>query len=182
MIHESRHWKEPLLRAATWLSKLCVEEGDAGERSLVRVERELFIGFYAIRKLLETFKVSPSTKELKLALQAYTALPDRKVDYFNRADIDKFFNLSHPMNEHRNIGFICNQIVHSYIFIIDLREDGALNGFFVTPDSMRFKKLYFIELGQVVHALRLVGKDYPRNMQYQRNPKTGQWEVHEQLV
>lgn len=179
MIHESRYWKEPLLRAATWLSKLCVEDGDASERSLVRVERELFIGFYAIRKLLETFKVSTSTKELKFELQAYAAISDRKADYFNRTDIENLFELDRPIKEQRDIGFLCNQIVHSYIFIIDIREDGTLNGFFVASDSMRFKKLYFIELGQVAHAFRLVGKDYPSNMQYKRNIETGQWEAHE---
>jgi hypothetical protein len=50
VIQESYYWKAPLLRAANWLERLRIEESTA-EHSLVRAERELIVGFYAIRKL-----------------------------------------------------------------------------------------------------------------------------------
>lgn len=176
MIHESRHWKDPLLRAATCLSRIRIQDDESSEKSLVRVEREIFIGFYAIRKLCETLKVSMSTKELTIELSAFMAKPDLKSDYFNRANIDALFEMGSPMKERRDIGFLCNQIIHSYIFIISILEDGALKGFYVTSDSMRFKKLYFIELDQIINTFRLFGMDYPNNIKYQRNVKTGQLE------
>lgn len=179
MIHESKYWKQPLLRAASWMHKLRVQDSEVGERDLVRVEREIFIGFYAIRKLLETFKVSLSTKELRLDVQAFKANTERKADYFNKTNIDELFDLDHPCQEQRDIGFLCNQIVHSFIFLIATRENGALEGFFVASDSMRFKKLYFVGIDQVIHAFKLVGKDYPSSMQLRRNESTDQWEAHE---
>lgn len=179
MIHESKYWKDPLLRAATWLSNLRVSDDELGEKSLVRAEREIFIGFYAIRKLLETFKISKTTKELKLELFAYKAKIGKLTDYFNRTEIDKLFELDQPMKEQRDIGFLCNQVVHSYVFLISINDDGKLEGFFISSDSMRYKKLYFIELAQVINVFRIVGKDYPANMHLQRNAATGQWEAHE---
>jgi hypothetical protein len=47
---ESRYWKTPLLRAATWLERVQIQE-QTPERTYVRIERELFLGFYVIRKL-----------------------------------------------------------------------------------------------------------------------------------
>lgn len=177
MIHDSKHWKQPLLRTASLLSSLRFKETETTERALARVEREIFVGFYAIRKLLETFKVSSSTKELQLDIQAFHAKSGSKVDYLNTADIDKFFELKNPIQEQKDIGFLCNQIIHSYVFLISIGEDGGLEGFFVASDTMRSKKIYFVEIVQVIDAFRQVGSDYPRSITMQRNQKTDQWEV-----
>jgi hypothetical protein len=63
VINESHYWKAPLLRSAGWLEKLRVRE-DILDKTLARVERELLIGFYAIRKLLDTFKISETTRKM----------------------------------------------------------------------------------------------------------------------
>lgn len=177
MIHESKYWKQPLLRTASWLSSVRLQETEISERVLARVEREIFVGFYAIRKLLETFKVSPSTKALQFDIQAFHAKSGSKVDYLNTAEIDNFFELKNPIQEQKDIGFLCNQIIHSYVFLISIREDGGLEGFFVASDTMRSRKVYFVEIVQVIDAFRQVGSDYPRGMIMQRNQKTDQWEI-----
>lgn len=177
MIQESKYWKQPLLRTASWLSSLQFKETEITERALARVEREIFVGFYAIRKLLETFKVSSSTKELQLDIQTFHAKSGSKVDYLNRSDIDKFFELNDPIQEQRDISFLCNQIIHSYVFLISIRGNGGLAGFFVASDTMRSKKVYFVEIAQVINTFRQVGSDYPRVTTMRRNQKTDQWEV-----
>jgi len=53
MIHESSYWKEPLLAAADCLSEIRIDEEEPDD-DLARVEREVLIGFYSIRKLLDT--------------------------------------------------------------------------------------------------------------------------------
>jgi hypothetical protein len=90
MISESHYWKRPLLRAATWLERLRIEDMNE-ERVLVRVERELFVGFYAIRKLLDTFKISPSTRTTMLAMVWSPCI--KTVDYMNAHRIDELFDL-----------------------------------------------------------------------------------------
>ena len=64
MIYESHYWKEPLLASAKWLSKLRLIE-NTRETTYVKLEKELMLGFYSVRKLIETIKISDSTKKLK---------------------------------------------------------------------------------------------------------------------
>lgn len=173
MIQESRYWKVPLLRSANWLERLRFDEGSE-ERALVRVERELFIGFYSIRKLLETFKLSASTKSLVFHLKWSPCI--KMVDYFNAHRIDELFDLNTIQSEDRDLGFLCNQFIHSYVFVPVRHEGGALAGVYVCSDRTRHEKLYFVELGQAIHAFRTVGKDYPREQHLRRKAKTDQWE------
>jgi len=56
MIWESYYWKTPLLRMARRLRALKTA-GELSEKQLVQIERDIFIGFYSIRKLFETFGV-----------------------------------------------------------------------------------------------------------------------------
>ncbi len=66
MIWESCYWKDPLLESAVLFksySKKEIEESD-----LVQIEREIFIGFYSIRKLMDTFKISDKIKQWQLSL------------------------------------------------------------------------------------------------------------------
>ncbi|MDT4291860.1 hypothetical protein RO575_20030 [Methylomonas sp. MO1] len=176
VIHESHYWKAPLVRAAGWLNLLRVNDKNS-EAALARAEREIFIGFYAIRKLLSTFKLSESTKQLKYEIEWFPGKPGRAVDYFNRSEIDELFDLNQKSVETRDIGFLCNQVVHSFIFIITLGEKGELEGFFLTSDTMRYRRLYFVSIGSVLHAFRTVGKDYPSKQSLKRNEETGQWEA-----
>lgn len=174
MIHESRYWKVPLLRSATWLEKIRVSEEEP-EVALARAEREVFIGCYAIRKLLETFKLSPSTRRFFVDLKSFDAIDGAHVDYFNKYDIDEHYNMESPRMEQRNIGLVCNQIIHSFVFVIGTAENRSLEGFFVTSDAMRHKKLFFLSLGSLTSMFRMVGRDYPQQQKLVRN-SADQWE------
>ena len=166
MISESHYWKRSLLRAATWLERLRIEETNE-ERVLVRVERELFIGFYAIRKLLDTFKISPSTRTMMLAMVWSPCI--KTVDYLNAHRIDELFDLD---AEQRDLGFVCNQFIHSYVFVPVQHEDGTLAGAYIALDEARNKKIYFVERAQILAAFRTVGRDYPTQQHMRRNEKT----------
>lgn len=173
MIQESRYWKVPLVRAAKWLERARVED-ETAERILARIERELFIGFYAIRKLLDTFKVSPNTRNMSFLLSWSPCV--KMVDYMNAYRIDEFFDLNIVQSEERDLEFLCNQFIHSYVFAPAQNEDGSLAGIYVSSDRARSSKLYFVELSHVLSAFRTVGKDYPTSQHMRRNEKTHQWE------
>ncbi len=174
MISESRYWKIPLLRTATWLERLLVKE-ETSEKSLVRIEREVFVGFYTIRKLIPTFKLSNSTKQVKIALQSFPIIKGQTVDYFNKHNIDELFEIDASTHEQRDLEFVCNQFIHSYVFNVVLNEDGGIKGFFVASDSMRHSKVYFAPLGQILTVFRLAGRDYPETLHINRD-SDGQWQ------
>jgi len=70
MIYESSYWKKPLLAAADFISAIRIGEEEQGD-NLARVEREILIGFYSVRKLLDTLKVSSSTKTMNFDLRYF---------------------------------------------------------------------------------------------------------------
>jgi hypothetical protein len=86
VIHESRYWKTPLVRGANWLERLVITDDDA-EPMLARAEREVFIGFYAVRKLLPTLKLSASTRSMLVPVDWFSLTPGQTVDYFHRSDV-----------------------------------------------------------------------------------------------
>lgn len=52
MIWESWHWKQPLLKMADRLAQFKASN-ELSDEELAQVERDIFIGFYSVRKLLE---------------------------------------------------------------------------------------------------------------------------------
>jgi hypothetical protein len=68
MISESWYWKQPLLETAQRLT-LLKSATDVSEEQLVQFEKDIFIGFYSVRKLFEAqTKVTDATKEAKFDL------------------------------------------------------------------------------------------------------------------
>jgi hypothetical protein len=173
VIDESRYWKAPLLRAANWIEKLRIQEESSG-KTFVRLEREVFVGFYAIRKLLETFKISDNTRSATFDLKYSPNI--KPVDYLNAHRIDELYDLSRVASESRNLEFLCNQFIHSYIFVPVIGELNEIAGLYVTSDRTRHNKLYLVEQFQVLSAFRTVGRDYPTCVKLRRNSKTRQWE------
>jgi hypothetical protein len=100
----------------------------------------------------------------------------KMVDYLNAHRIDESFDLQVTNSEERDLEFLCNQFIHSYVFVSAHNEDDSLAGIYISSDRARTSRLYFVSLAQVLQAFRTVGKDYPRSQRMQRNEETLQWE------
>lgn len=173
MIWESYYWKQPLLKSATWLKRVRLGSGTR-ETTFVRIEREVFFGFYSIRKLLDTCKLTTKARGLAFELCVYPNL--RKVGYLNWHHIERLYDLNKQGSEQRKLRFVCNLFVHSYLFLIVEDESGRIEGFYITTDTDKNKKVYFVSLDCVCTAFRSVGRDYPWKGSFFLNPKTGEQE------
>jgi len=156
MICESHYWKEPLLTSARWLSGLRLSE-NTRESTYVKLEKELMLGFYSVRKLIETIKISDSTKKIKFEVQWYKNT--KRVNWLNHVFIDEKYDLTKSHSEQRDIEFICNLFVHSYVFVVS--GDGKLEGVYVSTDRQKNQKVYFVPLKVILKIFRIVGRDYP---------------------
>lgn len=174
MINESYYWKKPLLKSANWLEKARINDV-TGECIIARAEREIFIGFYAVRKLLETFKLSTKTKSSTYNLIFFSAKDNTNPNYFTRDEIERHFFLDIEKSENRDIGFICNQLIHSFIFIFSISDSGHLDGFYLSSDRVKNSKLYYIPITTVIEIFRIVGNDYPRKQHLILHKTTNQW-------
>jgi len=132
----------------------------------------MFIGFYAIRKLLDTVKVSESTKKAAYELPWHPAI--KPVDILNWHRLDELYDMESQGRETRDIRFICNLFIHSFVFMVS--GDDRIDGVYVASDRTRNKKVYFVPLSHILAMFRLVGRDYPANASFKRNAETGELE------
>ncbi len=170
MISESYYWKEFLLDCANRLENYSKLK-DINSKDLVEIEKDIFIDFYSIRKLMDTTKIRDSTRDLKVNIGWSPNL--KKVTMLNNHEIDELYDLNNVESETKNLRFLCNQFVHSYIFKVLIEDNVGVSCFYFTSDRDKNKKIFFITVEDVINILTLVGNDYPSAMKSTRDSKSG---------
>jgi hypothetical protein len=170
MIFESGDWKEPLLEMAARLRSL--KKTRLTEKRLAQLERDIFIGFYSVRKIFDTVtRVTDATKSLKVQVSWHPNLTP--VTWRNNHRIDTLYDFKKEYQETRDLEFINGRIIHSFIFMPYVTEKDRLAGILFTSDRDKNKKLYSMKNDQVIAIFERVGNDYPTEMKWRIDPTTG---------
>ena len=159
MIWESSYWKDDLLKTARKLERK-KNQKRWPERALVNFEKEMFISFYSIRKLIEANKISTDLIETIITAKSYPSL-GKVVTSMNWHRIDELYDFSTSNIEKLLLTFICNQLIHSYVFMTSFNENNQLTGILFSSDRYRNKKLFSMDINDVIEILRKVGSNYP---------------------
>jgi len=136
------------------------------------------IAFYSIRKLIEAKKVASKTEKLQIALTRYP-WKGKLVTLHNWHRLDELYEFDQPVDEQRELTWICNQIIHSYVFSIAFsdKDKDKLDGIMFSSDYERNRNLYYIGIDTVIKVLEYIGKDYPHKEYTDLNPDTGDYDV-----
>jgi hypothetical protein len=171
MIWESWYWKQPLLEVAERLE--CFKaSNDLSEEQIAQIERDIFIGFYSVRKLFEApAKITDNTRSLSLFLQRHSML--KAVTWRNNHKLDELYDLSKSCKETRDVLFVCGRIIHSFVFAPCESEAGGFYGAYFSSDRDKDSHLYFISTDQVISLFTQVGSDDPCHIENSRDPSTG---------
>jgi hypothetical protein len=171
MIYESYYWKSNLDKLATKLRKYSRRK-NPGEALLAHFEQTVMLGFYSIRKLAESQKLSDNVASQQIELTAYAWNGQKNVTVKNWDNIDKLYDMI-PQSVSRDVIFVCNQIIHSYVFLPVFSEArGCIISLWFSSDRHRHQFLYQIQLEQVIELFRQVAKDYPNCGSWTFNPAT----------
>ena len=158
MIHESWPWRRELLRSADRLEKRASQRRWLAQTS-VSVERDIMLGAYAVRRLVEASKVTRKTAETRFPVRRFDLI-DAMPDARNRHDLEVLFDLEHGSEATLTTARLCNQIVHSWIFTISAPETGyGMDGIYVSSDKARREHLYFVPLTSLLELFRSVGEE-----------------------
>ena len=118
------------------------------------------VGAYALRKLLEAQKISDSLAARKITVIRHPlASGSSSPDSLNRYFVWENYDLDNLQEEELSLRDLCNQIVHSWNWMVSATEQGAFNGVFVSSDRMRQRSIYFISVDMFVGLLRAVGSE-----------------------
>ncbi len=169
MIGESSYWKDVLLREAEELLRR-EKQRKWFPASFARVEQSAMMGFYAVRKLFEAHKLSDRNKSRTFHLTRFR-WSGKPVTQMNWHHIDRCYDLSKGEATDKPVRFVCDQFIHSYVFMCVFSDGGGLDGILVSSDEERNKSLYLVPVEQIISTFKAVGKDYPSRLSAKWNPE-----------
>ena len=147
MIYESQFWKDDLIKQANFL-RAKTKQRRWRKASSARLEQSIMLGFYSIRKLAESQKLSNAVINQKITATVYV-WKGKPVTRINWIKIDELYDLKNPKTVRKDLLFFCHQFVHSYVFWEYFEEDTRfVEGVFVSSDRERHHNLYSLSIGQ----------------------------------
>ncbi|WP_339612680.1 hypothetical protein [uncultured Rubinisphaera sp.] len=151
------------------------------ESSYAKLEQTIMLGFYSIRKLHESTKLSNSTMDQDVPLIAFPAT-GKLITIRNWHHLDSLYKLEAPKSENRKLLFICHQFIHSYVFSPVFDNDDKLEGVLFASDRQRNSALLQISIDQIAQIFEHVGNDYPSSARYVMNYQKGDYDVFDEKI
>lgn len=170
MLINSGPWKVELLRAADRLEKKATQSRWT-ERSAFLVERDIMVGAYAVRKLLEApAKLSDHVKQLQLPVISHPLVAPDPPDWWDAVHWWDLYDMDSPEEKNVSLRYFCNLLIHSFVFAFyaTLKDDG-LAGVFVNSEYESKKALILIATSTFVELFRTVGNDDVLRLEMQRD-------------
>ena len=160
MIWDSVPWKADLLATAKRLETM-MRTRRPSERRLMAMEKDVFVGFYAVRKLIEANKVSTATKELNVPVVMYPST-GKATTTMNWHRVDQLFDFSKGRPNAVRLLDLANWVIHSYVYLpMTTSATGPVKSIIVASDRQRNQSIHEIELSSLASIFELVGRDFP---------------------
>ena len=93
------------------------------------------LGFYAIRKLHDSFKLADAVAKQDVTYFTFKALDGRRANEMSWDRLGELYDLTAPTKRVRNLRAISNQFIHSAVFTIAQKPDRGFDGVFVASDD-----------------------------------------------
>lgn len=177
MICESAFWKEELEKIAAAITRRCQHQRRWPEAALAKLEREVMIGSFIVRKLMDSNKITTILSNADVEISCYPFHGMHIPDHFNWHNIEQFYDVESCSDSKLPLRDVCNQLIHSFVFLPVLDETSRhLAGILFTSDRKRNAYLYKIEAKKLVDVFHSVATNYPTKMAASRDTK-GQWKI-----
>lgn len=172
---ESQYWKEELNRIAETLKPL-QEPPQWSEWACCIVERDLMIGFFIIRRLIELNKVSSRTRGFSMKVYSYPAQGIDITEMNNHRIFDNY-DVENESPETKSPKYISNQFIHANISFVFPDETGNWSDVYVISDRDRKKHIWRIPIPIIHDLFKLASNDYPSKITYIFAPKNKDYRI-----
>lgn len=173
MIADSIPWREQLRSIAIALRRRSHQKRWT-ERTHFLVERDLMFGAYAIRRLIESNKTSSRLPDRRIRVTTYR-LVGRVPMSLDRSDLSNFYDLTRGQPAEIDVAFLCNQIIHSFLFQMWDEENGSTTVAFAS-DRARNSLLYSTSLDVIAGLFDYVGREDVVRMRGSMRSGTQTWD------
>ena len=171
---ESRYWKEELSRIAKTIKPLR-KPPRWSERACYVVERDLMIGFFIIRRLIELNKVSSRTRNF--SMKVYSCPAREKITRLNGHRIPDAYDLENEKAETKKPSYISNQFIHAYTSFVLRDETRNWSDVYIISDFDRNDCIWRVPISVIRELFELVSDDYPSRLESVFDPCKGDYIV-----
>ena len=134
------------------------------------------MGFYSIRKLIEAHKVSDDIRDRSIPLVGYPWMGS-PVTFMNWDKVDEKYDLENPERFKKQVIWIANQLIHSFVFLPCFDEDSRLDSILFNSDRTRRQHVYSMSMNQIVSLFEEIAANDPASMDSHFNEKIGDYKV-----
>lgn len=173
MIDDSYYWKVDLLRQSSALKARAAQKRWSGA-SFARCEQTIMVGFFSVRKLLESKKLTDKVAKHSLEVRCFPPTGEA-VTLINRHKIERLFDVDKPKQRFVGLVFLCNQVIHSYVFTLCFDDRGAFSSILVASDYERSRALFEISASGIIDVFELVGNDCVTEVRLVADPARGDY-------
>lgn len=156
MISESAPWRDELRKSSARLLRWDKQKKWT-TRTYFLAERDVMMGAYSIRRLIDSDKSSPQLPNKRLEVRRY-ALVGRKPMLLDRFSPELLYDVNNPVMAELSVARLCNQIIHSFVFQIYLKDDSTTSVVFVS-DFDRDRHLNGISFRVLAEIFDYVGRE-----------------------
>jgi hypothetical protein len=174
-IIESRYWKEELARIAKTL-RPAKNPVRRSERAVCVIERDIMVGFFIVRRLIELHKVSSATRDHAMTVFSFPARGEQ-VTLSNNHRIDELYKLENERRESKKPLYLSNQFIHAYTSFVMRDERRNWSSVLIVSDCDRNDCIWRIPIEEIRSLFSVAAHDYPRSIQRLCSEKKGDYEV-----
>lgn len=174
MAIESLYWKEELARIAK-LIRPVPKPKRWSERAVCTVERDVMIGFFIVRRMIELNKVS--SRVAKLQLKVFSAPVTNHVNKGSRFSVEQNYDWNAEIPEKKAVPYICNQCIHAYLSFVERGPDRNWSDLLVVSDYDRNNVVWRVPINTIVSLFEAASNDWPVSYHMIYDPKLDDYEV-----
>lgn len=171
---ESIYWKEELTRIAKTIQPV-VKPKRWTERAACIVERDVMIGFFIVRRMIELKKVS--SKIAKMRLEVFSSPVTKKITWINSHKLDENYDWKAEKTEYKPTLYICNQFIHAYFSFVLRGLDRNWADMIIVSDFDRNKTVWRIACATISDLFEAASKDRPTKTEITFDPSPNDYKT-----
>jgi hypothetical protein len=172
---ESRYWKEELTRIVKTIRPV-QKPFRWSERAHCIVERDLMIGFFIVRRLIELHKVTSKTRDYSMTVFS-CPVQAKHVHRMNVHDHWETYDLENERRESKKPLYLSNQFIHACTSFVARDESRNWSDVYIVSDYDRNDCIWRIPVAQIRGLFSVALKDHPHSVTMVYREEKSDYEV-----
>jgi hypothetical protein len=127
------------------------------DASLARCEQTIMLGFYSIRKLIDSRKLTIDFASEQVKVTTYRPT-GKHVHMMNCRNLDELYDFNSGKFRTVTLKYLCHQIIHSYVFGLIFDESNRFTSIVVSSEQARLRELLEVDVAVITTLFERAGK------------------------